>query len=284
MSSPFASLSSRASGALLGVLLFGATPVTAKSANAKSVKAVNSVKPGSPAKAHGPHSKRHRHPQLHLPHGKAIPLQHAPGSRAEAYAALSSDACLAELGKRHIPFSREEPKRGVKIPVRLSGKVGGVSFRTDYPDSERPTVPWEVFDCRLVLSLDDFAVILREHSVAEVRIFSAWRPPAKSWPMTEWGRRHQGALAVDVRELRKDTGEVLNVLRDFHGKLGTTQCTPSAPRPVLDCPEARELHALVCETSEARVFNSILTPNYNPPHRNHFHLELTPDVDWFMLR
>ena len=35
---------------------------------------------------------------------------------------------------------------------------------------------------------------------------------------------------------------------------------------------------------EAHVFNSILTPNYNPAHKNHFHLELTPDVDWFMLR
>ena len=45
-----------------------------------------------------------------------------------------------------------------------------------------------------------------------------------------------------------------------------------------------ELHDLVCAAAEAHVFNSILTPNYNPAHKNHFHLELTPDVDWFMLR
>jgi hypothetical protein len=260
---------------LLGLLLLAATP-------AKPVKPVK--KPAAPAKAHRPSSKLHRHTPLRLAHGKPIPLQHAPGSRAEAYAAMSRDACLAELGQRHIPFSREEPKRGVKIPVRLTGKVGGVLYRTDYPDSERASVPWEVFDCRLVLSLDDFSTVLREHSVAEVRIFSAWRPPAKSWPMDEWGRRHQGALAIDLRELRKDTGEVLNVLKDFHGQLGSTQCAPAAPPPTVDCPEARELHALVCEASEARIFNSILTPNYNPEHRNHFHLELTPDVDWFMLR
>ncbi|MES1174389.1 MAG: hypothetical protein ABUL62_08665 [Myxococcales bacterium] len=275
MSLPFAPLGSRAGGALLGLLLLAATP-------AKPVKPVK--KPAAPAKAHRPSSKLHRHTPLRLAHGKPIPLQHAPGSRAEAYAAMSRDACLAELGQRHIPFSREEPKRGVKIPVRLTGKVGGVLYRTDYPDSERASVPWEVFDCRLVLSLDDFSTVLREHSVAEVRIFSAWRPPAKSWPMDEWGRRHQGALAIDLRELRKDTGEVLNVLKDFHGQLGSTQCAPAAPPPTVDCPEARELHALVCEASEARIFNSILTPNYNPEHRNHFHLELTPDVDWFMLR
>ena len=278
VSLPFGPLLRRAACALLGVLLLAATP-------AKPLKPAKRGKPASPpAKPHGPSSKLHRQPRLRLPHGKPIPLRHAPGSRAESYAGLSADACLAELNERHIPFSREEPKRGVKIPIRLTGKVGGVLYRTDYPDNERPSVPWEVFDCRLVLSLDDFSVILRDHAVAEVRIFSAWRPPAMSWPMDEWGRRHQGALAVDVRELRKDTGEVLNVLQDFHGKLGSTQCTPAAPPPALDCPEARELHALVCAASEARVFNSILTPNYNPEHRNHFHLELTPDVDWFMLR
>jgi len=217
-------------------------------------------------------------------HGKQVPLKHAPGSRAEAYAAMSAATCLAALNERHIPFSREEPKRGVEIPVRLTGRLDGVLYRTDFPDGERGSVPWEVFDCRLVLSLDDFGEILRAHSVAEVRIFSAWRPPSKSWPMTEWGRRHEGALAVDVRELRKDTGEALNILDQFHGKLGAAQCTPDAPLPSPDTPEARELHEIVCAAADAHIFNSILTPNYNPPHKNHFHLEVTPDVDWFMLR
>jgi hypothetical protein len=77
---------------------------------------------------------------------------------------------------------------------------------------------------------------------------------------------------------------VLSVLKDFHGRLGSTQCTSVAPPPAPDDRGARELHALVCEAAQARIFNSILTPNYNPEHRNHFHLELTPDVDWFMLR
>jgi hypothetical protein len=226
---------------------------------------------------------RHRAPK-YAPHAQQLPLKHAPGSRAEVYAALSPSACIAALNERHIAFAREAPKRGVEIPVRLTGRVGGVLYRTDYPDGERASLPWEVFDCRLVLSLDDFAEILRAHSVAEVRIFSAWRPPAKSSPMTEWGRRHEGALAVDVRELRKDTGEVLNILEQFHGKLGDAQCTPSAPPPNPDTPEARELHEIVCAAADAHIFNSILTPNYNLPHKNHFHLELTPEVDWFMLR
>jgi len=250
--------------AALGVLVLGATSA-------------------HPAKTK-PKAKAHPHHHHSVQRKKPIPLNHAPGSRAGAYGQLSPVACLALLDQRHIPYLREEPKRGVKIPVRLSGRVGGVLYRTDFPDRERASVPWEIFDCRLVLSLDDFGEVLRAHSIAEVRIFSAWRPPAKSWPMTEWGRRHQGALAIDVRELRKDNGEVLNVLEHFHGQLGAEQCVAGARPPTPDSPEARELHALVCAAAEAHVFNSILTPNYNPAHKNHFHLELTPDVDWFMLR
>jgi extensin-like protein len=229
-------------------------------------------------------AKARHHSQHGAQHRKPIPLSHAPGSRAEAYGQLTPDACIALLDQRHIPYSRESPKRGVKVPVRLTGKVGGVLYRTDFPDGERASVPWEVFDCRLVLSLDDLGELLRAHSISEVRMFSAWRPPAKSWPMTEWARRHQGALAIDVRELRKDNGEVLNVLDHFHGQLGGALCVPSARAPSPDSREARELHELVCAAAQAHVFNSILTPNYNPAHKNHFHLELTPDVDWFMLR
>ena len=254
--------------AALGILVLGAPGAHPPKAKAKA-------KPKAKTHQHGSHGVRHKKP---------IVLSHAPGSRAEVYGQLTPAACLALLDERHIPYSREEPKRGVKVPVRLTGRVGGVLYRTDFPDGERAGVPWEIFDCRLVLALDDFSEILRAHSIAEVRMFSAWRPPAKSWPMTEWGRRHQGALAIDVRELRKDNGEVLNVLEHFHGQLGGALCSPAARPPSPDGPEARELHELVCAAAQAHVFNSILTPNYNPAHKNHFHLELTPDVDWFMLR
>jgi Extensin-like protein C-terminus len=230
-----------------------------------------------------PHPKPHR-PKAHLRSTKPIKLSHATGSRAERYAALSPNACLAELSQRGIPFTREPPTRGVEIPVRITGKVGGVLYRTDFPDRERGKVPWEIFDCRLVLSLDDFGEVLREHSVVEVRIFSCFRPPAKSWPMTDWGKRHEGALAVDVRELRKDNGEALNILDQFHGRLGATPCGPGAVPPNPDSPEAKELHEIACAAADSHLFNSVLTPNYNPPHKNHFHLELTPDVDWFMVR
>jgi hypothetical protein len=245
--------------AVLGLLLLGAT-----------------TKPKPRPKGH--------HPKAHARLRKAPKLSHAPGSAAERYAALSPSACLAELTSRGIPFTREPAARGVQIPVRLEGKVGGVLYRTDFPDRERSKVPWEVFDCRLVLSLSDFGAVLRAHEIVEARIFSCWRPPAKGWPMTEWGRRHEGALAVDVRELRKDNGEALNVLEQFHGKVGAPPCGVGSVPPSPESPGATELREIACAAADSHVFNSVLTPNYDPPHKNHFHLELTPDVDWFMVR
>ena len=251
--------------AALGLLLFGATSVS----NAKP-KPRPKPKPG--------------HAKPHARFRKATKLAHAPGSRAERYAALSPSACIAELTQRGIAFTHEPATRGVEIPVRIPGKVGGVSYRTDFPDRERGKVPWEIFDCRLVLSLDDFGEVLRAHSIVEARIFSCWRPPPKSWPLTERARRHEGALAVDLRELRKENGEALNILEQFQGQVGATLCGPGAAPPRLDSPSARELNAIACAAAESRLFNSVLTPNYDPAHKNHFHLELTPDVDWFMVR
>ena len=34
---------------------------------------------------------------------------------------------------------------------------------------------------------------------------------------------------------------------------------------------------------EAQLFNVVLTPNYNKPHANHFHLEVTRGVKWFLV-
>jgi hypothetical protein len=227
---------------------------------------------------------RPHHPKPHTRFARPLKLSHAPGSRAEAYGALSPAACIAKLNERGIPFTREGTTPGVEIPVRLTGRVGGVLYRTDYPDRQRGHQPWEIFDCRLVLSLADFGVTLRAHSVVEARIFSCWRPPAKNWKTTEWGKRHQGALAVDVREFLKDDGEALDILEQFHGRIGATLCGTGAEPPNPDSPEATELREIACAAADSHLFNSILTPNYNPPHKNHFHLELTPGVDWFMVR
>ncbi len=205
-------------------------------------------------------------------------------SRAHHYASLDARACHAELVARKIAHVIASDAPGVLAPVRLRGTVGGVLYRTDFPDDRRATVPWEIFDCRLVLALSDLSVLLRAHDVVEVRMFSAYRPPPKGWPAGKVARRHPGALAIDVRTLRRANGEEFVVKDDWIAQIGRDPCGPDAPPSAPETERARELRGLVCELSEARIFHSILTPNYDRAHFNHFHLELAPAVTWFIAR
>ena len=206
------------------------------------------------------------------------------------YAALGAADCLAELGRRKITFTLVQSAPGVLAPVRLPDDVGGVVYRTAIARHLRATNPHDVFDCRLVLALHDFSHVLRAHDIEEVLIFSAWRPPGKKWDDGKLGHRHPGALAIDAYRFGKKlaAGQTerawLEVERDFHGTIGPAPCGPGASPPSPSTPEARELRSIACEAADQHFFTSILTPNYNRAHRNHFHLELTPEVRWFLVR
>jgi hypothetical protein len=201
---------------------------------------------------------------------------------AVRYGKLDRGACESELVRRQIRFARVDAARGVLAPVRIAGPLHGVSYRTELPASQRPTTPYEIFDCRLVLALDDFSAMLESHGIVEVIHYSAYRPPPKKWPSGKLGTRHGGALAIDAGKFVKKDGSVLNVERDFHGKIGSATCGPgTGPAPVT--PEATELRELVCDAASAHLFNVELTPDFNYPHRNHFHLEVTAKVNWFLV-
>lgn len=219
---------------------------------------------------------------------EARDLTHFPSPEeptpALSYAELDGGTCLSELSRRGVAFTRVEEAPGVRTPVRLAGPVRGVLYRTDLPTEQRRSVPWEVYDCRIVLALDDFSRILRAHDVVEVRIFSAWRPPPRSWPKGRIGIRHPGGMAVDLREFRKVDGDVLNVQDHYNGRIGAPSCGPNAPAPAPRTTRARELRSITCEAADARIFNSILTPNHDRPHFNHLHVEVRADVSWYILR
>jgi len=156
-----------------------------------------------------------------------------------------------------------------------------VTFASMVPESQRSTVPWEIVDCRLALALDDVAAQLAAHDIVRVVHFSMYRPPPTTWPAEKTGTRHWGALAVDAAVFIKHDGQKLDVLHDFHGRIGATTCGPgTGPRPA--GPEALELRQIVCDAVDAKIFNVALTPDYNWPHRNHFHLELSAKRGFFV--
>jgi hypothetical protein len=205
------------------------------------------------------------------------------------YAAMDGPTCTAELGRRGVAFTPVAEAVGVRIPVRLPRDVGGVTYRTEAPQHVRDTGPYDVFDCRLVLALSDFSRVLRTHDIEEVRIFSAWRPGSAKQLGDADGTRHAGGLAVDVARFGKRlaSGEKertwLHVEKDFHGRVGAPVCGAGAAPPFPATVEAREIRSIACEAADQHFFTAILTPNYDRAHRNHFHLEVTADVRWYLV-
>lgn len=215
--------------------------------------------------------------------GEATPIAR-PGAPAVRYAAMTQTACEAELGKRAIPFARAAPTVGVRAPVRLKGPVHGVAIHTALPAAMREKSESEIFDCRLVLALDDYVTqVVAKHDVVEMIHFSAYRSAKNGGCTPKYtGKQHCAGLALDVGTYVKRDGTTLDVKRDFGGKIGSGTCEPGM-KPQKPGPAQAELWGFVCEAARLGLFNVVLTPNFNAQHENHMHLEVTPDAQWMLI-
>ena len=198
------------------------------------------------------------------------------------YASLDQATCEAELRRRTIAFVRGEPTVGVLAPVRLRGPLHGVTIHSALPAAQIAKAQLEIFDCRLVLALDDFAALAAKRDIVEMIHMSAYRSRAAGGCTPKYvGQQHCAALAVDVGTFKKRDGSVLSVEKDFAGHVGSVTCGAAAHPAV--SPAGRELWSLVCDAADRALFNVILTPNFNAQHFNHFHLEITANAQWMLI-
>jgi hypothetical protein len=205
-----------------------------------------------------------------------------PRPLATRLGTLSGRRCFAALDRARVPYRRIGEIDDVAYPIRLTGPVGGVTYRNP---SRIPEVAMSsVVDCRLALALVELSAILRSHDIVAVTHFSIHRESHHGRPVETGGSTgHRGALAIDAALFHRRDGTVLSVLRDFKGRRGAPVCgSRAAPGAT---PAARALRDIVCRAAERHLFHVMLTPNHDRDHRNHFHLELRPDgVEWLYLR
>lgn len=194
------------------------------------------------------------------------------------YASLDQATCEAELTHRTIAFARGEPTTGVLAPIRLKGPLHGISIHSALAPAARDKSSMEIFDCRLVLALDDFTVLAAKRDIVEIIHFSAYRSQSSGGCTPKYtGKQHCAALAVDLGTFKRRDGTSLTVEHDFGGKIGLATCGPTAP------PNPSELRTLVCDTASRGIFHVMLTPDYNAQHFNHIHVEITPDAEWMLI-
>jgi hypothetical protein len=233
-------------------------------------------------------------PPLALDAGDPVPS--SPPARAgdeEPRAAVDAGAdapatCLDELRRAGIAF---EPTvaRGVVDAVVVTGPIGGISFTKEDSD----VLTDDPMDCAFVLTLRRFAAYLQSQGVVKVgtlgsycyRCCCAWSPTNDCRSPTDpepdcspngysnhsWGR------AIDVRYLHFQSGVVYDIENPAEwvaGSAATTCTTGLAKQQAV----SKILYGIACAVASQGIFDTILTPNYNDAHRNHWHLDIgTPD-------
>jgi hypothetical protein len=205
---------------------------------------------------------------------RPVPARSLPSDApAMRYANLSPGQCRAEIDRRKLPLVRDRrPTPGVATGVRFDEPVHGVTIVAP----GKPTT-YGVMDCRLALTLDDVTQILQEFAVVRIRVDNTYRRGA-NLPHRR-GRRSQHAhgLAADITAFYLADGRELNVERDWSGERGEPVCGPDAE---LEEPTEKAilLRDIACELGRRGLFHTMLTPNYDAAHHNHFHFDIKRDA------
>lgn len=177
-----------------------------------------------------------------------------------------------------IEYSVGPANPGVADPVTVVTPINGVSYR--YVSR---TAPRDSFfmDCSLALSLARGASHLRRRDIIEVAdigvynyrcIGGAGTPPDCSRGMSQ----HAYAKGIDIAGVTTGDGTYYSVNHDWIIDGSSEQTCSAATEPGKD----RFLHEFICAMKADRVWNIVLTPNYNQDHRDHFHVDLKDGSDF----
>ena len=164
---------------------------------------------------------------------------------------------------------------GVTDPVTANVPINGVSYRFNGSTNPRTTL---YGDCTLIRSLLEAGPIMKKHDIVELidigvynyRCIGGGTPPDCPNGISQ----HAYAKAIDIAGFKTSDGTTYSVLTDWVIDPATTTCTAET-----DPGKDEFLHRVICELKQAKVWNIVLTPNYNADHRNHFHVDLSPDAN-----
>jgi hypothetical protein len=186
---------------------------------------------------------------------------------AARFAIRSQKSCLAELARLGVAahLVSRPLATPVAVPVAIEGPIDGVAFASLHADREVEV------SCELAVRLPALARILRAQGVLAVGVNSSYR----SQPKVSF---HTFGLALDVAAFRTRDRTLL-VAKHFEVTPDARTCDV---RPAAQ--EAGALLAIACAVAESGLFSSVLTPNYNEGHRDHFHFDLRPDDPRLFVR
>ncbi len=180
-------------------------------------------------------------------------------------------SCHAMLDALGLDWSPASATRGIADPVRVQPYIDGVRFR--YVSNAEPTAM--LMDCELGVRLHALARLVAGYGVDEVihigiynyRCIGGGDPDSGTCTPSQ----HAYARAIDLHAFGlADGDETLSTETDF------VITTSGDPCPIESFDEKdRVLKEIACALWSERIFQIVLTPNYNAAHRNHYHVDLT---------
>lgn len=212
-------------------------------------------------------------------YGCAITTRPDGGEDDDNYACLPErdpelTACHDALAARDIPFEpslrpTESPDGYASLtceiadPVWLLGSVEGA----DLFDPQGFPTPRVLTSCEAALALADTAADLRPDDVVGIRHWGSYS--CRTIAGTGRLSQHAFADAFDLTGFELRDGSLVTLVD--HWEHGTD--TPGTG-------EAALLYDAAWRWYEQRIWNVVLTPNYNAAHDDHFHVDLTPGEDY----
>lgn len=177
--------------------------------------------------------------------------------------------CHAMLDALGLDWAVASPTMGIADPVRVQPLIAGVTYR--YETSATPTAL--LMDCELAPRLAQLSQLVATYGVVEIEHIGIYNyrcigggDPATGCTPSE----HAYARAIDLHAFHLASGAVYDVTTDFVITTRHDSC------PIPSSSEAdRVLKEIACALVANRIFQIVLTPNYNADHRDHFHCDLT---------
>jgi len=192
-----------------------------------------------------------------LPEDRVDPGE-GPGQCLQQALALGLHVEPAAARNDH-PEGRPDLTCRVEEPVRLRSPVVGAAYRYWYAEEPAPMY----MACRLALALHRLGEVLAEQEVTEVVHVGTYncRVIAGSDDLSTHGL----GLGIDLGAFELSDGTVYTLEEHWETLHG---------EPVT--PGGRFLHDLAWRMYEDRIFNTVITPDYDDHHATHFHVDLAP--------
>ena len=194
-----------------------------------------------------------------------------PNPKPDSILVTVGATCAERLASVNVAFEVSPATIGVALPITLKLPILGMNFRSYGSKTNLASL---FMDCNMAEAFIKALPILKKHRVAAFLTMGLYEYRCINGNGTapdncvEGISNHAFGKAIDVGGFLFEDGSTVDVQKDFVKSTGGT-CA-AVPANAKDS----VLHALACEMFAAKVWQTVLTPNYNSIHYNHFHMDI----------